>query len=120
MIEKYLTSLLLADEFFLSGPVEDVDGDITVLSKMPNPSCVSCNAVSNDSATRDTSISLAEIESDAMELSAGNAITFSSLDILKIKREKKIKACAFNFNTRGFQPHVSALFLATLINSLTN
>jgi hypothetical protein len=81
---------LFADDAFLSIVPDDVPtAAFNELSKMSNESCVSCNTVSNDSATRDTSINFADIESEAMELSDGIAIMFSSLDILKIEQKEK-------------------------------
>lgn len=98
LIWSFLTSLKFADEIFLSTTAGDAVATLIVLSKIFKPSCVSCKITSNDSATRDTSISFAEMESDAMELSEGIAITFSSLDILKIKqKKKKVNACVCLF-----------------------
>lgn len=79
-----LTSLVLADDIFRS--IGTVGVDVLAigneLSNKFNASWVSWRTTSSDSATRETSISLAEMESVAMLLSDGIAIIFSSPDIL--------------------------------------
>jgi hypothetical protein len=88
-----LTSLVLAEEDFRSITDIDVVGEDVLafgrlLSNRFNVSCVSCKITSNDSATRETSINLAEMESVAMLLSVGSAIIFSSLDMLVESKRK--------------------------------
>jgi hypothetical protein len=86
-----LTSLVLAEDIFRS--IVAVDVDVLAigneLSNKFNVSWVSCRTTSSDSATRETSISLAEMESVAMLLSVGIAIIFSSPDMLKDERKRK-------------------------------
>lgn len=80
---------MFPDVTFLSTPADEDDDAVAAhmgLANNSNPTCVSCSTVSSDSATRDTSISFAEMESEAMELSAGIAMMFSSLDMLKEKQ----------------------------------
>jgi hypothetical protein len=99
---------VFAEDAFLS--IVDVEDDAPMfieLSRMFKPSCVSCRIASNDSATCETSISLAEIASDAMVLSAGIAIIFSSLDMLKItEQKKKINLCASDIYNLPFPEQI--------------
>lgn len=93
-----LTSLVLAEEDFRSITDIDVFGEDVLafgrlLSNKFNASCVSCKITSNDSATRETSINFAEMESVAILLSVGNAIIFSSLDMLESKRKRDLEKC---------------------------
>lgn len=84
-----LTSLVFAEDDFRSIAFEVAFGKEE--SNKFSTSCVSCMITSNDSATRETSINFAEMESVAMLLSVGIAIIFSSLDMLQSKREKMRK-----------------------------
>jgi hypothetical protein len=113
---------VFADDNLRSIAEDDVMGTFIVVSKMFNLSCVSCKTASNDSATRDTSISFAEIESDAMELSEGIAIIFSSLDILNKWGDdtKRRKMFQFIFKSqlpvRVFRAHLAnERFMLTIL-----
>lgn len=79
-----LTSLVFAEEDFRS--IVAFDDELAFGKEVSNKfstSCVSCKITSNDSATRETSINFAVMESVAMLLSVGIAIIFSSLDMLQ-------------------------------------
>lgn len=87
-----LTSLVLFEDIFRSIEAVGVD-ELAFGNEFSNKfsaSWVSWRTTSSDSATCETSISFAEMESVAMLLSVAIAIIFSSPDMLKKwKREKR-------------------------------